>query len=56
MLQLGAAGRFKGRNCFSADLMFPAYMEQKYFLSFEIANEKDQTELIPVHLYNSLLT
>lgn len=57
MLQLGVAGKFKGRNwCFSADLMFSAYTEQKYFLSSEIAKEEDQRELIPVHLYNRLLT
>lgn len=54
---LGAAGKVKGRNwCFSADLKFSAYIEQKQLLSFAIAKEKDQTELILVLLRNSQLT
>lgn len=57
VLQLGAAGKLKGRNwCLSADLMFAAYAEGKYFLPFERAKEKKQRELMPVHSHNCLLT
>lgn len=57
VLQLGAAGKLKGRNWrLATDLMFSAYTEEKYFPSFERAKEKKQRQLIPVHSRNRLLT